>query len=186
MKAAIPFIIIALCVGAYFFYVRPALGQITALMAKRAEYQSILEKVRELKAERDTILTEYNNISEDSLARLNKIIPKKFDPVLFANDLNGMASRYGMFVKDLKSSIVDANTIDAAVAEPTANESYKTMSVIFKVSGQFEQFIKFLKDLESNLELVDVVDLSIRQAGLDKTTENLEDYVVGVKTYSLE
>ena len=185
MKAATPFIIIIICISAYFFYISPTLDEIKTLEAKKAEYTGVLEKAREFKAQRDTALTDYNNISEDNLDRLNKIVPNKFDSVLFANDINTIASKYGMSVKDLKYNILNTEAFDAEGVR-TKSQPYKTIAVTFKFSSQYEQFIKFLKDLESSLQLVDVTSLSIKSLGGEKSTGNLLDYSLEVNAYSLK
>ena len=185
MKAITPFIIIAICVGAYFLYISPALGEVDILKAKRMEYTNILEKANELKEERDKALAAYNNISEDDLARLNKIIPHQFDPVLFANDLNALASRYGMTIKNLKADTLKPETSETTDA-PVESPLYRTTTVSFKLTGQYEQFIKFLQDIESSLQLIDVTSLSIKPIGGEKSTEDFLDYSLEVNTYALQ
>ena len=185
MKALVPFLIIALCVGAYFLYISPTLPEIDVLKVKKAQYTDILEKAKELKDMRDAALTEYNNISEDNLARLNKIIPKKFNSTLFANDVNAIASKHGMSVSWLKVENSGPEAHNGENTDTSQGEVYKTISASFKVSGQYEKFIDFIKDLETNLELVDVVSLSVKQVGGDKILQNFQDYSVEINTYSL-
>lgn len=182
MKSLLPLIIILICVGMYFFYISPTLGDIGALSAKKAEFMSVLQKSKELKNQRDAVLTAYNNISEDGVSRLNKVIPNKFDTVTMASDISGLASRYSLTVSDIKVN-EPSSEVRGAVINTAKNQLYKTIVVNFVVHGSYDSFAKFLKDLESSLHLMDVKSLGIKEAG--KKNDNSLDYSVQLYTYSL-
>ena len=172
-------ITIIVCIAAYFTYIKPTLSEVGALREQKSRYMDILDKAKEIKTKRDIIMSAYNSISQDDLDRLSKVIPKKFDAVFFGNDLSSMTSKYGLNVIDLK---VSQNEATRDVNNSTnENNQYKTYFVTFRVSGSYEQFIKFMKDLESSLELVDVVNLSVKPTSRDSLEYKLDAY-----TYSLE
>ena len=181
MKSLIPFIVVAVSVGAYFMYINPAFREINILREKMTEYTDVLEKSKELKNKRDSVLSAYNNISEEDITRLNKIIPETFDTVLLANDINDIASRYGLSVKDIRVNTPDSGS-RVVLAEPM-NKLYKTTAVTFGLNGQYEQFVKFMKDIESSLRLLDVRSLTVKSSG--KPGSNSLDYSLAVYTYSL-
>ena len=79
MKSFLPFIIIAVCVAMYFMYISPTWAKDQTLMAQKAEYTNVLDKIKELTAERDKAIAEYNSISPEDIDKLNKLIPAKFD-----------------------------------------------------------------------------------------------------------
>jgi len=158
------------------------LSDIQTLSAKKAEYVNVLEKSKELKNKRDAVLTSYNSISEADVERLSKVIPYAFDPVLLANDINSIASRYGMDMKEFKVSESKAE-IRGEVIIQEEEPLYKTTSVTVTISGGFDQFLKFLKDIESSLHLIDVRSLSIK-APLTAQSGVL-DYSLEMNTYSL-
>jgi Tfp pilus assembly protein PilO len=184
MKLITPFIVIAICIGMYFFYISPTAMEVKALSLKKAEYNTVLEKSRELMIKRDEVLGNYNAISDTNIARLEKVIPETFDTVLFANDLNGMASQYGMTVKDLKVNEPKTEVRDTII-NSSKNKTFKTTAVGFKVSGSYAQFTKFLESLESSLRIVDVVGLHIQSGANTKGSESPLDYTLEVNTYSL-
>ena len=172
----------------YFMYIKPTLAEISTLSEKKTEYLNVLLKSKELKARRDVALSAYNNISADDIDKLSKIVPVKFDSVLFANDLNSIASRYGMFIKDLK---IDQTKTEGRSLEnvQTDGKTYKTITVFFWLSGQYEQFVRFLKDIESSLRLLDVSNLTISanvSAGVKSLIVSIPDYSLEIYTYSLQ
>ncbi len=180
-----PFIIIALCVGMYFLYISPMLGDIDERRGKLAEYRSALEQTKELKIQRDAAISAYNNIGETDIARLNKIIPEKFEGVLFVNDINAIASRNGIKMSEFKTNETQTPSRNTSTVE-TNGKSYKVVTVSLKLTGQYDQFIKFLKEIESSLQLIDVNTLSIASGKVQKATDNNLDYSVEINTYSLK
>mgnify|MGYP003393638102 CR=1 FL=1 len=192
MKSFTPLIIVALCIGMYFMYMAPAWDEIAVKREKKAEYQNVLDRVKELKDMRDAVSAQYNDIPAENLAMLSKIIPGKFDSVYFTNDINSMAAKYGMVVKEMR---VNLHQVEARQAEEVqiGSEIYKTVTATFKLSGQYDQFLGFLKDLESNLRLIDVISLSIKSTGAQSQAvgskaprETNLDYSLEVQTYSLQ
>lgn len=180
-----PFIIIALCGTMYFLYISPTLADIDERRGKLAEYRNALEQTKELKIQRDNAITASNNIGEADLARLSRIIPEKFDGVLFVNDINAIATRNGVKMSDFSTNETETASRDVS-AEGEAEKPYKTVTVSFKLTGQYDQFIKFMKELESSLQLIDVSVLSIDSGRVQKATDNNLDYALEIKTYSLK
>lgn len=185
MKTFLPFIIIGICIGMYFMYISPTWAEIGTLTARKAQYTNVLDKVKELTAERDAAITAYNNIPADDIARLSKIVPSKFDPVLFVNDVNNLALKYGLNMKEFNTNLANTSSRDV-VSEDT--RPYKTITVSLKVTGPYSQFIKFLKDVESSLHLMDVVNLSVTaNVGTGKNpVDSNPEYSLEIHTYSLE
>ena len=184
MKAITPFLIIGICVGMYFIYIEPNFADIEVLRQKRDEYVNVLEKTKEIKTQRDVATASYNSISIDDIDKLNKMIPAKFDSVVFANDINTIGSKYGLTIESLKVNAPKTQARDVEESAKVKDNIYKTVTVTFTTRGQYEQFVKFLMDLESSLQLVDVGILSIKSGTGQKTIDALE-YELEVYTYSL-
>ena len=184
MKLTFPIIIVVVCLGVYFLYINPTAMEVKTLSAKRVEYLTALEKSKELKVKRDAVLVDYNNISSDNIDRLNKIIPDTFNPVLFVNDMNVLASKYGMTVKDFRVDNPETPTRDAIITQPQG-KTYKTTVITFRLDAPYSQFQGFLNDLESSLRLVDVTSLSVRSVGGQGGGGGVLDYLLEMNTYSL-
>ena len=187
MKAIIPFIIIAICVGVYFMYISPIMDDINVKNQKKAEYVNVLNQAKELKVQRDAISAAYNNIPASDLESLSKIIPESFNAVSLANEISSISSRYNLSVKEIKTDeTTTANNNNNVTGESAPAGPYRTIVVTFKLTGQYEEFIKFLKDLQSGLHLVDVVGLSIKSTPGKKSTDVNLEYSLEVHTYSLQ
>lgn len=184
MRSVIPFFIIGICIGMYFVYISPTISDIKVKNIKKSEYENVISKVQEIKKMRETLSTRYNNITPENMDMLNKIIPEKFDSVVFAHNLNSMSSKYGMLIRDVKVNY-SAPRGDVAEAQ-IAEKNYKTISAKVRLSGKYDQFLSFLKDLESSLGLMDVVDLNVRTLSNRRGEEANLDYNLEIHTYALQ
>lgn len=184
MKFFAPIIVVGVAIGMYFFYIDTALPEVQALREKKFEYDDVIQKAVEIGKLRDDILKEYSSVSEPNSDRLNKLVPEKFNPVLFANDINTMIVNNGLSVKDFKTN--PQRTEDRSLITGTEQDvPYVTNVVTFRVIGDYDKFIKFLKETEASLRLIDVVKLSIKNTGGTKTTDNFLEFMLEVNTYSL-
>jgi Tfp pilus assembly protein PilO len=185
MKSTIPFVIMAVCIGMYFVYIKPTIADIGEKRLKKAEYDNVLGRVQEIKQRRDTLSTKYNDISSENIEKLNRIIPSKFDPTKFIYNLNSISSKYGMIINNVKT---DYTTPRAENPETQVGESsFKTVSAKISLNGRYDQFMSFMRDLEKSLELMDVVDLSIRAGSVKRGGEDLNlSYNLEIYTYSLQ
>jgi Tfp pilus assembly protein PilO len=183
MKLLTPIIIMAVCVGAYFLYISPMISEVKALALKKSEYNDVLNQAKELASKRDSLLTEYNNIPPEQIDRLKKIVPDTFSSDIFANNMNVLAAKYGIVIKEMKVSEPVVEVRDAILTE-SETSPFKTSVVTMKLSGNFDQFVKFLADVESSLRLIDLNSLSVTGATSKKSTDP-EEYTLEMNTYSL-
>ena len=182
MTSIRPLIVIAVCIGMYYFYISPTLLEVRALSVKKAEYYDVLEKTKELKTKRDSLLNDYGNIPGTEIERLNKIIPETFNSVIFANDVNNLASKHRLIMKEFKASESKTEVRDPSVSNP--KDKYQTTVVNIRMSGGYEDFIAFLTDLELNLHLSDVVTLVVQSSDRKGSGASM-DYTLELNTYSL-
>jgi Tfp pilus assembly protein PilO len=173
--------IIIVCFGMYYLYLSPTIGEVKGLATKNEEYQKIIDTTKELALKRDEISKQYNNIPESDIEKLNKIIPAEFDSVLFANDINNIAQKHGIQVKGLRSS--DSSQNSATSDAPPL--PYKIYKVEMTLKGPYTNFIDFLENIESSLQLVDVTELGVKYLkGTDGSIDN-SDYRLSINVYSL-
>jgi Tfp pilus assembly protein PilO len=196
IKVFLPFIIIGLSVGMYFMYISPTWTEIDVLKAKKAEYVTALEQSKEITAKRESLFNVYDNISKEDIAKLHIIIPDKYNAVLLANDLTALAAKDSVSIKDFKTNdMADTTSTQrgiGAVAAVTAPASlYKTHVVTIGVTGDFQQFIQFVSDLETSLRLLDVTSLGITSNGSAVSAPGAPkssalQYTISLQTYSLQ
>lgn len=188
MKSFIPFIIIGVCAGMFFVYMKPTYSKISERKMKYEEYETVLNKVKEIKDKRDALSAKYNSVSQEDLDKLTKMIPEKLVPEYFANDLNAMASRNGMRISQIDVSAPQTVPEGVTQEAPIGGDKFVPTTARFTVSGRYEQFVTFLKELESSLRLMDVTAVSIKSAGAnkDRPSDITLSYSLEVRTYSVK
>lgn len=185
MKLLTPVLIIAISVGMYFMYISPTAMDVKVLNQQKIKLDNILEKAKELKIKRESVLLDYTSISESDLDRFNKVIPEKFDPVIFVNNMNTLAFQDSVTVGNFTISSLGSNN-EGIVSDVAPVSTYKITSISFKVTGQYDNLLKFLNNLESSLNLFDVVNLSVEQLTSTGSNKNQMQFSLEMNTYSLK
>ncbi|MBU3669084.1 MAG: hypothetical protein FGM57_03970 [Candidatus Taylorbacteria bacterium] len=178
MRYLMPIIFIIAAVAGFFVYTNP---QYQKLKAKMAEYQKIVEannKATTLRAVRQKLSEDRNKISEADVDKLSKMLPDSVENVGLIIDIDNIASKYGMRIRNTK--INESGARSAAAVGPDARK-YGTISLSFSVTSSYENFIVFLKDLESSVRLVDLTSLTFSSA-----KEGRYDFNVTLQTYWLK
>jgi Tfp pilus assembly protein PilO len=173
----ITIILFVLAGGVFFGFTDPQYASIQALTEEREELDRATEKMRELNEERVQLQEERNQFSPDDLDRLHKALPDNVDNVKLVNDLNGIAERYNMTVRNARVVFETNSSGDIVVDE----NMYGVVSVQFSVSGPYQTFLSFLRKLEQNLRIVDIVNVSFSSSG----DSDFYEYQISLKTYWL-
>lgn len=161
-------------------------GEVKALVQAKDQRIKVLSKAQELNSKRTTVADSYASISDSDKDRLNKIIPQKFDSVVFANDLNSIALKNSLAFQDFKVDESGAVN-DASVIEQNSISAYKTNVVSFKVIGQYSDFVKFIDVIDNSLRLMDTIGLSVELYNKqEKKDSGVLQFTLLVKTYSLK
>ena len=158
---------------------------VKVLNRTKSEYTDVISKAKEIKSTRDAALLEFNDISADDVSRLNKIVPEKFNPVLFANDITAMGVGYGFVIKNLRVDTPKTQSRDTDVSA-NISQNYKTNTVTFSVTGTYAQFMRFLQNLELNLQLLDLTSITIQPGTGPKSGDIPMDFSLEMKTYSIQ
>lgn len=182
MKTFLPFLFLIIAGGIFFGFINPTYVEVGALRAEEATYDGALSRSRELQSVRDQLLARYNTFSEDNLTRLQRLVPDTIDNVRLILDLDGIASRYGMHVRNVSlNSGASAASRAAGGQLGPGDARYDYVTLSFTVSGTYDTFRAFLSDLESSLRLVDVSSISFAA-----TQTGVYEYSLGLKTYWLK
>lgn len=183
MKSLLSILVIAVSVGVYFVYIKPLTLDIRVQIAKKQEIEKVLNRVKEIKEKRDSILQEYNSISVDNIEKLNKIIPETINSVVIFNDLASAGAEYGLTVQEYKADVQNLN--QNSVSETVSDLPYKKTRLTIKLSGPYSQFITFLEKIESSLRIIDITSLSVKQGSSSEKGPVTLDYVLEANVYSL-
>ena len=177
-KFSIPILLIAAAIGLFYTYIDPTYKDIQMLKEREQKYDEALTKSRELQAISAQLLSKYNAFSSEDITRLNKLLPDNVDNVRLALDIDGIAARYNMRIKNISISGVTQQASTGAVG--SQQSLYESTILIFSVATTYENLLRFLKDLEKSLRIVDVTQLSF-----SASEGELNDYKINLQTYWL-
>jgi hypothetical protein len=166
---------------------------VKAIQAVNDEYISAIDSADKLIKLRDSVLKDYNALSDEDRIRIDKMIPNTVDNIRLVIDLNSVGLRHGFSLRDIKavaSSVASKQALPQAANKSSPTRSpgldsiptptLDTVTVSFSVTAPYQQFIDLLHDLEANLRIMDLTHLTVSA----NTTGNY-DFSVEFKTYWL-
>lgn len=191
MNFILPIILILSSLGVFFGYVNPnykgtgipdpshytSTDGTVFLKNELAKYQDISKSSNDIVAKRDSFISKKNKISDADQARLEKLLPSNIDNIRLIIEISQIAQARNLIAKNIAVSDTkaSANSIGAD------GNSYGTLSLHFTVNASYNNFINLLQDLENNLRLVDITDISFAA-----TDSGFYDFNVSLNTYWLK
>lgn len=173
-------ILIVLAIGLFYTFGSPQYEQVKTLQASANEYRNVIENVSRIAEARDALLVEYEAIAPSERDKLIKALPNNVDSVRLALDLDTIAGRYGIAIKDVAvDARADSNAALAVL--PDSKVPYEKAVVTFSFVSNYENFVRFLTDLEKSLRLMDIKSVSFRVA-----ENGLYEHELQVETYWLK
>ncbi|MBI2097579.1 MAG: type 4a pilus biogenesis protein PilO [Candidatus Vogelbacteria bacterium] len=176
MKIILPFLILGLAAAVFFYFTAPLLDQVDALKIQQAELTVALAHANKLKERQDELAAIYNAIDPADEKNLEEFLPNNIDNVRLIIDINDIAKKYGLTIRN--PNIVKEEAKEDKPA-PAAGESSAVIS--FAVSSSYEILKLFLDDLAKSLRIVDLDSLSFTA-----NDRNLYDYQISLRTYWLK
>ena len=180
MRYLMPVIFIAAAIAGFFMYTNPAYQHIKS---EAGTYQQIVEanaKASQLSAVREKLLKDRGNIAEADYDKLKKMLPDGVENVRLIIDIDNIASKYGLKIRNTKVNDISSRANGAGAIGPDSSK-YGVISMSFAVSASYENFLLFLRDLESSERLVDVTNLAFASS-----KPNAYDFNVVIQTYWLK
>ena len=190
MNFIIPIILILSSFAVFFGYIDPNYKGtandggdyqkygVLSLQTEKANYLDIssssqrnIEKKTELALKKDTI-------SMENTKKLERLLPNNVDNVRLINEISKIAEKRNLTVKNVTVGDMSKTTTDTIGPD---NTSYGTLSMKFTVNSSYPHFLGFLKELESNLRLLDVTNISFVS-----TESGFYDFSVSLNTYWLK
>lgn len=180
MNLITPIFLIIASVGIFYGYINPNYRgenvpmNIEKLMQERKKYAEALNNSNDLIAERNKLVEKNNNLPGNDVERLKKLLPDHIDNARLIIDIDGIASRYGLNIRniDIGNDVGNQDTLG-----PDDNP-YGTLTLKFNIIAPYDKFRSFLKDLQESLRIIDIVGISFVS-----TESGSYDYGVTVKTY---
>ena len=185
-KLIVPLGLILGSLGIIVFFMIPGWQHFLAVRADSKHLQDIDAEIDTLTQKRDAITDQIGNISKNNFQRLDQILPSGAHGPEFLIALQELALARGVRVGKLdlsgtlttKSKIPKENAnnlVPAGLGGPQGE--YEHIKAVMSMSGQYQQFKDFLRDLESYIRITDVERLE-----LDPSDKGF-DIRLSVKTY---
>ncbi len=185
MKSIFPILLIVGAVGLFITVTDPQYQTAKETQTQVDSLSSALDKSQQIIAKRSELQKQYNAFAPKDVSSINKLLPDNVDNVQLVLDMNGIARNHGMVLRNIKiQDQTSANTSAAQTTQTTLgpdNSPVGSFTLSFNITGDYQSFTGFLKDLEQSLRIVDVTGISFKSS--DK---GIYDYVVTVKTYWLK
>jgi Tfp pilus assembly protein PilO len=162
------------------------------------QLDGILLEASEFQKLKSQLMSRYNALPSDMLARLNKLLPDHVDNVRLILDVDSLAAQDNLTLDNViintaadSSSAAVSQTAGAATALGAMGAqklAYDSLTLQFKTSGTYQNLTQFLRSLQSSLRLVDVIGLSTQINATDSKTakEPTYTYNIKVQTYWLK
>lgn len=191
MNFILPFILIASSIAVFFGYVDINYkGDITQsssdyskagvifLKEELVKYDDILNSSTKIVSQRDILVAKKNTISEVDKARLERLLPSNIDNIRLIIEISKIAEGRNLIAKNISVGNMTQLMTDSIGQDSTP---YGTLSLKFTVNSSYNNFLNFLKDLENNLRLLDVTDISF-----SASESGFYDFNVSLNTYWLK
>ncbi|MDB5266620.1 MAG: hypothetical protein JWN89_435 [Parcubacteria group bacterium] len=179
MKNSTAIILILISIGLFYTFTNGEYKKSSDLRAESAKYEDLLANVSSLIETRDNLLVKYQAMPKEDVDRLSKVLPPSIDTVRLALDFDSIASRYGISIKNIQTESKGNDT--GAPGIIVGSKTYETTTVSFEFVTNYENFKRFMTDIESSLRIIDV-----KAAAFDTTDTGLSTFKVSIETYSLK
>jgi hypothetical protein len=191
MNFILPIILIASSFAVFFGYVDPNYkgpidqsssdynkAGVVFLKDELAKYDNILQSSTKIVSQRDKLIAKRNNISTSDEARLEKLLPSNIDNIRLIIEISKIAEGRNLVAKNISVGDMSQTSTETIGQSSTP---YGTLSLKFTVNSSYSNFLNLLRDLESNLRLLDITDISF------SSTDNVfYDFTVTLDTYWLK
>lgn len=174
-------IVVFLMLAAFFVFwsgSKPLYKKIRATQNEETDLKNFLRKIMEIRVLRDDLLSSYNAISNADLKRLKKIIPSSPEKEILIAQFENLATARNLNLK----SVEIAEPLKSKNAEEPQNKLkiYETVDISLSLSGSYEDFLNFIKDIEGNLRIIDFEEIAF---GIGD--KGIHEFSVKAKTYFL-
>lgn len=168
MRSLFPILSLIIAGILFFVVINPLYSDISQLRSDVATYNIALDNSTNLQRTQDALVTAYKNIKPEDKDRLSHFLPNTVNNIEFILEVEQIANLYGMPIKNIKfESPKPTTTTSTASAgsvlvtnNPATSRPYGVFSIEFATEGNYSTFASFLKDIEHNLRLIDVRQVS--------------------------
>ena len=180
-------LLIGVSIAVFVTVINPRYKEVQKIKTDVAGFNSRLSAAEALKSGREELINKYNSISKADLDNIKILLPDSVDNIRLIIQLDALATKNGL--SSLRDVQYETLKSDQGVSAPGANVSvqkpYGEFTMSFSTTGPYKNFLSFVSDLESNLRLVDVLEVKFNPSLAANLVDNL-NYTVKLKTYWLK
>lgn len=180
MRTLLPLFLTIIAVGLFALYTNPTYQSVKDAQAEAAQYDQALTQSSQLRSTRDQLLARRNTFSADDVRKLERVLPDNVDNIRLIIDIDNIAARYGLQVKDVALGRNSAMSGSQPSSVGQGSQVVGTVELGFAVSATYDNFIAFLQDLEKSVRIVDVESIKFSSGSGD-----LNSYALQIRTYWL-
>lgn len=181
MKDITATILLLLSIGIFYTFTSTQYQEVKNLQTLANEYKKVLDEASAIVELRDTLLATYSSIPKSEIDRLNKVLPENVDTVQLALDLDGIASRYGVSIRSVKTSTGATSGDQSLIVLSENAPTYEKANVSFNFISSYENFKRILADVERSLRIMDIKSITFQAQD-----SGLYDYQISADTYWLK
>jgi len=207
MRFLLPIIFIIVAIAVFMGVISPIYANIQDLTLQAESYNEALSNSKRLQVRRDELTQTYNQFSQDSVKALEVMIPNSVDNIGLIQEIQRMALRLGIVIKNVNFDPNQVQLEDGEFEEGAENTAvvqqqnqnlprrgaveenglYDTFLLEFTIEGSYQDFVAFLQELEMNLRIVDISNINFTATSLDSqgSVSDVYDYTFTTKTYRL-
>lgn len=205
MRFLLPALFIIVAVVVFTSVTNPVYQDIQDLGVQAASFDEALANSKRLQSRRDELTKSYNNFPRQSIEALETMVPNSVDNIGLIQEIQRMALRLGIVVKNVNFDASQVERVDGEFEEglePTSTQStrslprrgavqsnslYDTFLLEFTIEGSYSDFVNFLRELELNLRVVDITNIKFTASSLDSrgNFSDVYNYTFTTKTYRL-
>lgn len=178
MRTITPVLSVLIAGLLFFFFTQPRFDELKAVQTQIDAYQKATEGYKAFSGTLESKLSAMRNRSALESERLNLLIPDKIDETRFLVDLEKMAKNNNMLFGNIKVESKDSvlgNGDTGAVSD-----ELRTADISFEVIGTYDQFKELLRDIESSIAILEVVEISFKASD-----DIFQQFAITVRTYAL-
>lgn len=179
----IPVLLILISGGIALFYIDGEYKRIQTIRAEQVVINEDITRADKVDDDLAALRQEFESFPSGATERLAVMLPEKVDNVKLLVDLEGIASKHGLFLKGPEVSISE-NKRDENTGVRVPEEQPAT--VRFVVTGPYRVFREFLRDIERSLVIHDMSVVGFSGDDAPRGVEPVYNFQVEVYTYFIK
>lgn len=159
--------LIVISITIIFTYIQPTFADIRLVQDELFEYTDAVEKAGEFNQRLNELASVASSISEQDMARLNRLLPENVDSAQVMRDLEVLVERSELTLASLEA---DEEFAPSLPEDFQANEQQLTLSYqdfMLAVEGSYEDIKRLFNDIEGNDYLLEIIKLEFGQMGAE-------------------